>query len=130
MDDAYLAALIPRGADGAEPFSLKSLEQEIAGSSLTVRGTIENRADFTIEGVLAVIQPLDQYGLSLMPIEVAVEPPDVPAHSSAMFQTTVMLSAPPSGYSVKFKITDGPLVPHKDERPPALPTITIPAPTP
>ena len=127
MDESYLTALVPRAPDGAEPLSLKALEQEIVDKTLTVRGSVENRTDYSVSGIAAVIQPLDMYGIPLMTVEIFVEPPDVPAHSSAMFQTTVTLNERPAGYSIKFRLMDGPFGPHKDERAPA--GVPAPAPT-
>ena len=120
MDDSYLTALIPQAADNAEPLALKTLEHVIDENVLTVKGSVENRTDYTVSGIAAVIQPLDIYGLPLMPIEVPVQPADLPAHMAGTFDTTVGLNDRPSGYSVKFKIVDGPLVPHKDDRAPAV----------
>jgi hypothetical protein len=126
MDDAYLAALVPHASDNAEPLALKTLDHEINEKVLTVRGSVENRTDFSVAGLAAVIQPLDIYGVPLMPVEVPVQPAEVPAHSVGSFETTVTLADRPSGYSVKFRLVDGPLVPHKDERAeaPTPPVIT------
>jgi hypothetical protein len=70
---------------------------------------------------------MDQYGLPLMPVEVPVEPAEVPAQTTATFETMVTLEERPAGYSIKFKLADGPFVPHRDER---AATISIPAGTP
>src|SRR5262245_7060624 len=56
MSDEYLQVLIPAAADGTEPLGLKSLEHEIKDNTGTVRGTVENRTDYPISGVLAVIE--------------------------------------------------------------------------
>jgi len=127
MDDNYLSALVPRAADNAEPLSLKTLDHQIDEKLLTVRGSVENRTDFSVSGLAAVIQPLDIYGIPLMPVEVPVQPAEVPAHSTGTFETMVTLADRPSGYSVKFRLVDGPLVPHKDDRTaPPPPPIVIP----
>ena len=129
MDDSYLTALIPQAPDNAEPLSLKTLDHVINDKVLTVKGSVGNRTDYTVSGIAAVIQPLDIYGLPLTPVEVPVQPVDLPAHAAGTFETTVGLNDRPSGYSVKFRLVDGPFVPHKDDRAPVDPTLKLQIPT-
>src|SRR5262245_18229714 len=52
MSDEYLQVLIQVAADGMVPLGLKSLEHDIKDNSATVLGTVENRSDYVISGVV------------------------------------------------------------------------------
>src|SRR2546422_6675350 len=54
MNDEYMQVLVPVAADGAEPLSLKLLEQEVNDKTMTVHGTVENRTDYTVSSMVAV----------------------------------------------------------------------------
>src|SRR5262245_27648609 len=62
MSDEYLQVLVPVAADGAEPLGLKSLDHQISGNTITVRGTVQNRTDYTVSGILAVVEMQDTTG--------------------------------------------------------------------
>jgi hypothetical protein len=116
MNDEYLNALIPLAPDGAEPLSLQKLEHETAGKTVTVRGVIGNRTEYPLKDMLAVIQIQDAQGIFQDPLEIPVDPPEIPVEGTAAFQGSATLSEQLGGYIVKFRIADGPLVPHKDDR--------------
>src|SRR4030095_7180098 len=59
MNDEYLQVLVPVAADGAEPLGLKSLEHQIKENTITVSGTVQNRTDYTVSGLLAVVEMQD-----------------------------------------------------------------------
>jgi hypothetical protein len=116
MRDDYLLAMIPKASDGAEPLALATLDHETSEKTITVRGSVMNRTDYPIAGMLVVIEVLDTTGRFGQTLELAPDPADLPAHATAAFQTTVTLQERPSIYSVKFRFKDGPFIPHKDER--------------
>ena len=120
MRDEYLQALIPRASDGKQPLALKSLEQTILENTLTVTGTVLNRTDFPVSGLLAVLTATDvHYGKQT--VEIPLTPAEIPSQQTGSFQATVNLEAQPSIYSVEFRVPDGPVVPHLDDRAAALP---------
>ncbi len=129
MNDEYLQALIPRASDGKQPLALKSLDQTISDSTLTVIGSVMNRTDFPVSGLLAVLKATDIKYVSQR-VEVPLNPNEVGSQQTATFQATVTLTAQPSIYSVEFRIPDGPLVSHIDDRAANLTVPEVSPPTP
>jgi hypothetical protein len=118
MNDEYLQVLIPVAADGMEPLGLKSLEHDIQGNSGSVRGTVENRTDYAISGVVAVIEFQDTTTRFPQTIEAAVDPVDLGPKQVGSFTASATLEQKVAGYLLKFKLApDGPFLPHKDDRP-------------
>jgi hypothetical protein len=119
MDAQYLGVLIPTVADGSPPLSLQTLTQKSDDKTLTVDGTVMNRTESTITGLLAVIQVKDKFTLAGPSLEVAVEPAELASNASGKFHATIMLGENGlSGYDIQFKLPDdGPFVPHKDDHP-------------
>jgi hypothetical protein len=120
MEDQYFVALIPQAPDGAEPLALRSIDHMETDTMLTVSGTVFNRTAFTITGLQAVIDIHDKFGFTTQSASIPLEPKDVPAQAAATFQSTIMLKNPLAGFAVRFQLMDGPFVPHKDERAPAV----------
>ena len=116
MEDEYLQVLVPIAADGAEPLGLKSLEHEINENSIVVRGTVQNRTDFDVEAVMAVIEMQDTTGRFAQTVEIPLDPPDLKAQQAGAFMAGAILQQKPAGYVIKFRLADGPFLPHKDER--------------
>jgi hypothetical protein len=116
MRDDYLRAMIPLAPDGAEPLALTTLDHEIVDKTITMHGSVMNRTDYPLAGLLAVIEVVDTTGRFGQTIEIPPEPAEVPAHGTALFRSTVTLQEKPAVYSLKFRFTDGPFVPHRDER--------------
>ena len=116
MEDEYLQVLVPIAADGAEPLGLKSLGHEINENSIVVRGTVQNRADFDVPGIMAVIEMQDTTGRFAQTVEVPLEPPDLAAQQIGSFMAGAILQQKPAGYLIKFRLVDGPFLPHKDDR--------------
>jgi hypothetical protein len=119
MDVQYLAVLVPTVADGSPPLSLQTLTQKSDDKTLTVDGTVMNRTESTITGLLAVIQVKDKFTLPGPSIEVAVEPAELASKATATFHAAITLGENGlSGYDIQFKLPDdGPFVPHKDDHP-------------
>lgn len=119
MDAAYVNVLIPTTADGSLPLSLQTLNQKADDKTLTVDGTVVNRTESTIMGLLAVVQLKDKFTLSGPTVEVPVEPAELASKATGKFQVSITLGEKGlSGYDVQFKLpNDGPFVPHKDEHP-------------
>ena len=119
MDPQYVGVLVPTTPDGSPPLSLQTLTQKLDSKTLTVAGSVINRTEATINGLLAVILIKDKYTLPADTIEVPVEPAELPAKAKGTFHTTIMVGEKGvGGYDIQFKLPDdGPLVPHKDDHP-------------
>ena len=123
MTDEYLQAMVPVLPDGTEPLGLTSLMNDITGNSLTVSGSIMNRADRPMPGILAVVQMQDTTGRFPQTITVPVMPVDLQPQATGTFMAMATLQEKPGGFILKFRFTDGPFISHKDDRGPAI-TIT------
>lgn len=115
MNDDYLQVLVPAAPDGKEPLALKTLDQQTTDTSISITGAVSNRTDFPISGLRAVIDAQDTAGHPVT-VEVPVTPNDIPSQGSGSFQANVNLPQKPSGYSLQFRLYDGPTIPHRDER--------------
>jgi len=120
MSDEYLQVMIPAPPDGAEPLSLTSLTHEINEKTISVSGSLMNRTDQMISGVVAVIEMQDTTGRFPQTQQVPLTPPDLPSMGTGTFMAMATLQEKPGGYIVKFRFVDGPFIPHKDERGPAI----------
>ena len=123
MSDDYLQAMIPLAPDGTEGLGLISLQQEITEKTISVSGTVMNRSDKPISNVLAVVQMQDTTGRFPQLAEAPVSPVELPPQATGTFTTMATLQEKPGGYILKFRFADGPFMPHKDDRGPAI-TIT------
>lgn len=120
MSDDYLQAMIPPATDGAEPLGLTMLNYEIKEKTISVTGSITNRTKETMSNVQAVIQMIDTTGRFPQTAEVPIMPAELPPQGTATFMTMATLREKPGAYTVKFRFADGPFIPHKDERGPAV----------
>lgn len=123
MNDDYLLAMIPLAPDGTEGLGLTSLKHEINEKTISVSGSIINLSEKPISDVIAVIQMLDTTGRFPQSAEVPVMPAELEPQATGMFMAMATLQEKPGGYTLKFRFADGPLIPHKDDRGPAI-TIT------
>lgn len=121
MTDESMRALVPQGVDGAEPLALKTVNQELQDGVLSVAGVVENRSNMDIETLLVVIEATGISGRPAKPVEAPVETLPLMAHRTSNFQVTAMMDERPGTFKVRFRIPDGPFVPHKDERSTAPP---------
>lgn len=127
MNDEYLQILIPRAPDGKEALALKTLEHGITDNTLNVSGSVSNRTTFPLTGITAVVEAQDLQARILKTIEIPVTPADLASQDTGTFQLNVTLDEKPAGYSLKFKLVNGPFVPHLDDR--AALGAPMPAPT-
>lgn len=130
MSDQYLQVLVPQASDGKEPLALKTLDHNIDGTTLSVTGTILNRTDFPVSGLLAVLTAQD-VKYNRQTTSVPITPADIPVGGTGTFQISIAMPDQPGQYSVEFRIPDGPVVPHHDDRAASYgiaepPKITIP----
>jgi hypothetical protein len=123
MTDEYLQVMIPIAPDGAESLSLTSLMHEIKDKAISISGSIMNRTDQPISNVIAVVVIQDTTGRFPQTQDVALIPQDIPPRGAAIFMAMATLQEKPGGYIVKFRFDDGPFIPHRDDRAPAI-TIT------
>jgi hypothetical protein len=115
MSDQYLQVLVPQAPDGKEPLSLKTLDHNIDGTTLTVTGTVVNRTDYPISGLLAVLTAQD-VNYTRQTASAPLTPAEIPSGGTGNFQFNMTLPSAPGQYSVEFRVPDGPLVPHRDDR--------------
>ncbi|MBI4474229.1 MAG: hypothetical protein HY646_16275 [Acidobacteria bacterium] len=115
MSDEYMEALVPTAPDGSEALSLQSLNHEIVEKTMTVHGTIANRTENPLREIHAVVVMQDVFGFP-RDVEVPVDPAEIPIQGTAAFTASATLDQQPGGYIVKFRIADGPYIPHKDDR--------------
>ena len=123
MSDEYLRVMIPVMPDGSEPLGLTSLMHEIKDKSISVAGSIMNRSDQQVSNIIAVVEMQDTTSRFPQTQEIPVMPVDLPPQGTATFMAMATLQEKPAGYILKFRFADGPFIPHKDERAPAI-TIT------
>ncbi len=116
MDDRYLDVLIPATADGAEPFTLNELNHELEEKTLSVAGWMTNRSEVEVENVVAVITARETTGRFPATLEIPIDPGLIPPDGTGMFSMTVTLREKPNNYSIRFKLENGPFVPHRDDR--------------
>src|SRR4051794_15861092 len=76
MNDDYLQVMIPAAPDGAEPLSLTSLRHEINDKTIAVTGSVMNRTDQPMAGLVAVVEMQDTTGRFPQTQEIPVVPPD------------------------------------------------------
>lgn len=119
----YFAARAPTAADGSEALSLQTLSQQENEKTVSIEGTVMNRTDEVISGLVVVIGVTDRFTLPVQTVNVPVNPTDLAAKALGTFQATIPLGEHGvGGYNVQFRLgNDGPFVPHRDERPPAEP---------
>ena len=115
MSDQYLQVLVPQAPDGKEPLSLKTLDNSTNDTTLNVNGTILNRTDFPISGLLAVLSAQD-VRYNRQTTSAPTNPVEIPSGGTATFQISLTLPDQPGQYSVEFRVPDGPVVPHRDDR--------------
>ena len=116
MEDRYLDVLVPPTEDGTEPFILDELEQRLNDNTLSVDGRVINVSSDGVENVVAVIRAEDTTGRFPATLEIPVVPPILAPAETGSFSMNVTLREKPNGYSVRFKLENGPFVPHRDER--------------
>jgi hypothetical protein len=123
MDENYRNVLVPTMADGSHPLSLKTLQykEDPKARTLTLDGTVMNRTEATINGLLAVVQVKDRFTLVAQTVEVPVDPAELESQATGSFQTVVTYGENSlGGFDLQFKLpNDGPFVPNIDERPTA-----------
>ncbi len=123
MRDEYLLVMIPPAPDGAEPLALKSLKYDADDQTISVNGSIMNRATQPMSNVLAVVEMQDTTGRFPQTVEVPVLPQDLLPQAEGTFAAMATLQGKPGAFVVKFRLADGPFIPHRDERAPEI-TIT------
>jgi len=121
MSDEYMQVMIPVAPDGGEPLGLTSLTHEIMEKTISVTGSVTNRSNQTMDGVIAVVEMQDTTGRFPQTQEIPLMPQSLPPQATGTFMAKATLQENPGGYIVKFRFADGgPFIPHKDERGPAI----------
>lgn len=127
----YFETRAPVAADGSEALSLQALAQEDDAKMVSIEGTVMNRTESAISGLVAVIAVTDKFTLPVQTVNVPIDPVDLAPNSTGVFRTTIPLGENGfGGYTLNFRLPDdGPFVPHKDERPLELTPSIEPQPT-
>jgi hypothetical protein len=116
MEDRYLEILIPESEEGTLPFALDQLSNVLEENRISVSGRMTNTSLEPVENVMAVITARETTGRFPEIIEVPVEPAVLEPGRSGSFSVSVTLRQRPDNYSVRFRLENGPFVPHSDER--------------
>ena len=124
MEDRYLEILVPPTEDDSEPFVLDRLDHRLSGNTLTVDGQVTNVSMVAVENLMAVIRAEDTTGRFPATLEIPVIPSSLEPEELGTFSMTVTLRERPNSYSIRFKLENGPFVPHRDER--GFPFFTVP----
>ena len=127
----YFKVRAPSAADGSQALALLSLNHKEEKNTVTISGTLTNRTESPISGLVAVITVTDSFTLPVQTVNVPVEPVELGPKAMGMFETVVAVGDTGfGGFLIDFRLpNDGPFVPHKDERP-AEPVITLEQKTP
>ena len=126
MDERYLDILIPDTEEGTLPFALNELSNVLEDNRISVSGRMTNRSLEPVENVVAVITVRETTGRFPETLEVPVEPTPIAPGDSGYFSVSVTLRQRPDNYSVRFRLENGPFVPHSDERRFSLDLVPIP----
>src|SRR4030095_1300033 len=118
----YFAVRAPTAADGSEALSLLTLITLSDDKMVSIDGTVMNRTDSPISGLVAVIAVTDKFTVPGQTVKAPIAPVDIGPKATGMFHTMVPLGENGlGGYTINFRLPDnGPFVPHKDERPPEI----------
>jgi hypothetical protein len=125
MTDEYLLVMIPPAPDGGEALAIKSLMHEINEKTIYVSGSIMNRANTPMSNIHAVVEMQDTTGRFPQTLEVPVQPDNLPPQGVGNFMAMATLQENPGAYIVRFRFADGPFIPHRDDRAPEAPEVTI-----
>jgi hypothetical protein len=120
MNDEYLQVMIPVLPDGSEPLSLTSLMHELKEKTISVTGSVMNRAGEPVADVIAVVEMQDTTGRFPQTQEIPVTPAELLPQATGTFMAMATLQEKPGGYIVKFRFAGGPFIPHRDDRVPAI----------
>ena len=123
MSDEYLQVMIPIAPDGGEPLGLTEVMHELQDKTISISGSVKNRSDQPMVGLMVVLDIQDTTGRFPQSQEIPLVPPDLEPQATGTFMTSATLQEKPGGYIIKFRFVDGPFIPHKDERGTAI-TIT------
>ena len=127
--DYFFAVRAPEAPDGTQALSLMEAKFMEDGKMVMINGSISNRTEKSISGLVAVIDVTDKYTLPVQTVNVPIDPPELAPKAMGTFQTTVPLGEHGfGGFSIRFRLPEpGPFVPHLDERPSEIPQPTIEA---
>lgn len=116
MDDRYLQILVPETEEGTLPLMLASVSNDMDGNRVWVEGTVTNTSLEAVEELLAVIAIEETTGRFPETVEAPVEPGLLEPGDTGAFAVTVTMMQRPRSYSVRFRLADGPFLPHADGR--------------
>ena len=115
----YFAVRAPTATDGSEALSLQTLMTMGDDKMVSVEGTVVNRTDAPITGLLAVIGVTDKFTLPVQTVNAPIDPVDLDPKATGTFRATIPLGENGLGtVNLNFRLpNEGPFVPHLDERP-------------
>jgi hypothetical protein len=83
-----------------------------------------------MSNLMVVILMQDTTGRFPETVTVPVMPVDLQPKATGTFMAMGTLQEKPNGYTLKFRFADGPFIPHKDDRGPAITITPQPIPQP
>ena len=120
MDDRYLEILIPETEEGVRPLALDEIGNMLEDNRISVSGRVTNESLESVENVVAVITASETTGRFPETIEVPVQPSVLEPGETGDFSVAVPLRQKPDSSTVRFKLENGPFVPHSDARGPSI----------
>lgn len=126
MEDRYLDVLIPPTAEGVRPLALDEISNVLEENLISVSGRVTNTSLEPLENVVAVITARETTGRFPETIEVPVQPARLEPGESGDFSMSVTLRQRPDSYTVRFKLENGPFLPHSDARQPSIDFLRAP----
>lgn len=115
MSDEYLQAMVPRAADGTEALALRSLDHLLGENRISISGSVVNRTEQPLTEFVVVIYADDTSGRFAQTLELETAPPVLEPGGLATFAVDIEMGGKPARYDVKFKLKDGPVIPHREE---------------
>ena len=111
----YAQRRVPPAPDGGEPIALLEFSQSRDEETITVTGEIRNRTEQTLENLIATLTLITSLELPLEE-DVAVIPQSLEAGSEGRFEWQKPLTGAAGGIKIKFKLSNGAVIHHRDSR--------------
>lgn len=115
MEDRYLDILLPDTEEGVLPLALSQVARVVDENRISASGRVRNTSLEPIENLTAVITARETTTRFPETVEVPVDPVTLEPGDEGTFDVAVTLRQRPTDFSIRFKIENGPFVPHSEE---------------
>lgn len=115
MEDRYLEILLPETEAGVRPLALVEVARVLDENRISASGRVRNTSLEPIENLTAVIAARETTSRFPETVEVPVDPALLEPGEEGTFDVAVTLRQRPTDFSIRFKIENGPFVPHSEE---------------